>query len=131
MKIAAFCIALAALLAFSTMSRAEDPAPGKQVELSLPTPAGSLPYLLYLPKAYEAEKEKKWPVMLFLHGRGESRGPLSIVAKWGPPRMAARGDDLPYIIVSPQCPADSRWTAPEQVSRVLELLDHILGELPQ
>ena len=33
------------------------------------------------------------------HGRGESRGPLSIVAKWGPPRMAARGEELAYIIV--------------------------------
>jgi predicted peptidase len=117
---------LATLLAIAMTSAAHaaDPAPGTQVEQSFTDSAGTtLPYLLYLPKA---EPEKKVPVMLFLHGRGESRGPLSIVAKWGPPRMAARGDDLPYIVISPQCPAESRWTADEQQVAVLALLDHIV-----
>jgi len=107
-------------------ARAAEPAAGKQVEQSLKTASDlNVPYLLYLPKAYDAKADRKWPVILFLHGRGESRGPLSIVAKWGPPRMAARGDDLPYIIISPQCPAASRWSADEQQAGVLKLLDHI------
>ena len=41
--------------------------------------------------------------------------------------MAARGDDLRYIVISPQCPASSRWTAPEQISAQLELLDHVVA----
>jgi len=103
----------------------ESPAAGKQVELKLKTEAaGEVPYLLYLPEDY-TPAGKKWPVMLFLHGRGESNGPLSIVKKWGPPRMAERGDDLKYIIVSPQCPAKSNWSAPEQQAGLLELLDHV------
>jgi predicted peptidase len=117
-------VSLAALLVTS-QSPAADPAPGKQVEQSFTSSAGTVvPYLLYLPA--ERAPRAKAPTMLFLHGRGESRGPLSIVAKWGPPRMAARGDDLPYIIVSPQCPAETRWTAPEQQAAVIELLDHIV-----
>src|SRR5512140_2924602 len=28
-------------------------------------------YLLYLPPGYETDKEKVWPVILFLHGSGE------------------------------------------------------------
>lgn len=110
---------------------AEEPAPGKQVEQSLAvSEQQDVPYLLYLPREIEAEKDRKWPVILFLHGRGESYGPLEIVAKWGPPRMAARGDALPYIVVSPQCPGDSRWTADEQQAGVLKLLDHILASYP-
>ena len=106
---------------------ADEPAAGKQVEMSLETEAaGAVPYLLYLPKEYGADGGgKQWPVMLFLHGRGESNGPLSTVKKWGPPRMAERGDDLPYIIVSPQCPRSSRWTATEQQAGLLELLAHV------
>ncbi|MGI9239170.1 MAG: alpha/beta hydrolase-fold protein, partial [Verrucomicrobiales bacterium] len=106
---------------------ADVPAAGEQVEQSLETKAaGDMPYLLYLPEAYGQDGGgKRWPVILFLHGRGESRGPLSKVQVWGPPRMAARGDDLPYIIISPQCPADTRWTAPDQQAGVLELLEHI------
>lgn len=110
---------------------AEKPLPGTQVEQSLKLKSGaSIPYLIYLPEEFDAQAPKKWPVILFLHGRGESRGPLSIVAKWGPPRMAARGDDLPYIIISPQCPADQRWTSPEQMEGVLTLLEHITKNFP-
>lgn len=103
---------------------AEEPAPGKQVEASLKLKSDrEIPYLLYLPKNYDPAEQH--PVMLFLHGRGESNGPLSIVAKWGPPRMAARGEDLQYIIVSPQCPSASRWTDDDQQAGVLELLRFI------
>ncbi len=121
------------LLTFALPSAlpAGDPAPGKQVEQSFKTAAGiSVPYLLALPKEMEAGSDKKWPTILFLHGRGESRGPLAIVAKWGPPRMAARGDDLPYIVISPQCPADSWWADDGQQAAVLALLDHLLETQP-
>ena len=38
----------------------------------------SLGYQLYLPDEYDAEKDKEWPVILFLHGAGE-RG---ITSNW-------------------------------------------------
>lgn len=85
---------------------------------------GEIPYLLYLPENYVAAGEKV-PMMLFLHGRGESYGPLSIVAKWGPPRRLAAGEQMKYLVVSPQCPGESRWTADEQQQRLVELLAHI------
>lgn len=109
-------------------SRAADPAPGVQVEQSLELEGGqTVPYLLYLPEGYE-ENSDQWPLMLFLHGRGESYGPLSLVAKWGPPRMAARGDKLPYILVSPQCPGEESWSQPKQQAAIVKLLDHITGK---
>lgn len=121
-RILFFALALCLPLA----SQAAEPAPGVQVEQSFTDAAGTMvPYLLYLPRGGTAPGIQT-PVMLFLHGRGESRGPLSVVAKWGPPRMAARGDELPYIVISPQCPADKRWTAPDQITAVLALLDHVL-----
>lgn len=110
-------------------SNAADPRPGQQVEMTLTLPdGGSIGYLLYLPEAEAAEGRS--PVMLFLHGRGESYGPLSLVKKWGPPRLVERGESLPYILVSPQCPGESRWSAPEQQSALRQLLDHILKTYP-
>ena len=104
---------------------AAEPAPGKQVEHSLRISDDfSIPYLIHLPKEY-AEKEGGWPLMLFLHGRGESHGPLSLVKKWGPPRLVERGDDLPYVIVSPQCPGNESWGQPKQQAGLIQLLDHI------
>ena len=81
-------------------------------------------YHIYLPENYSKDGDKV-PFMLFLHGRGESYGPLSIVAKWGPPRRLAAGEQMKYLVVSPQCPGDSSWTRDEQQQRILELVNHI------
>ena len=122
---------LLSIIFSSAVVHAQKPSPGSQVKQSLKLASGnSIPYLLYWPEKFDKDPSQKWPVILFLHGRGESRGPLSIVAKWGPPRMAARGDSLPYIIISPQCPADQRWTSPGQVQAVLDLLAHINKNFP-
>lgn len=115
------------MLALGAMGTAlaVDPAPGKQVEQALPTAdGGRMPYLLYLPPDYSAEGEPS-PMILFLHGRGESYGPLSIVAKWGPPRRLAAGEQMKYIVVSPQCPGESFWSREDQQKRLVELLDYI------
>ena len=109
----------------NSITRAESPTSGQQVEQSLKVSDDeSVPYLLYLPKDYDLS-EKSWPLMLFLHGRGESRGPLSLVTKWGPPRMLARGDHLPYIVVSPQCPVEDRWEEDGPQANLAQLLDHV------
>ncbi len=104
-----------------------EPAAGQQIEMKFNSSDGAeVPYLLYLPTDYLAEVDKKFPLIFFLHGRGESNGPLSLVAKWGPPKFAARGDKLPHVILSPQCPTDDWWTSETQQKRLIELLDEVV-----
>jgi len=69
----------------------------------------SAEYWLYLPKEYNAKSRQRWPLILFLHGAGERGSVLSKVAAHGPPKLAMQGKDFPFIIVSPQCPANQRW----------------------
>jgi len=68
-----------------------------------------LRYLLYLPPGYRAKANKKWPLILCLHGAGERGDDLELVKKHGPPRCIEEGTDLPFIILSPQCPAETWW----------------------
>ncbi len=82
-----------------------------------------LGYLLYLPKEYDIESGKRWPLMLFLHGAGERGANLSLVTKHGPPKLVARGTNFPFIIVSPQCPAGQRW----DIDALLALLDDVVA----
>jgi predicted peptidase len=70
-----------------------------------------LNYLLYLPKGYDAKAEKRWPLLLFLHGLGESGTDLNRVKVHGPPKLIDRGKDFPFIVVSPQCPGFG-WDVP-------------------
>ena len=117
-------LVLAQTLHAATTTLMQDPSPGRQVEQSLKTTdGGTVPYLLYQPKDY-SKKGAAVPLMLFLHGRGESNGPLSLVSKWGVPRRLAAGEHMKYLVVSPQCPRKSFWSQDEQQNRLLELLEH-------
>jgi predicted peptidase len=70
-----------------------------------------LGYLLSLPPGYEADATKKWPLIVFLHGAGESGSDLDKVKIHGPPKLIAAGTfDHPCIVVSPQCPGRG-WNA--------------------
>jgi predicted peptidase len=99
--------------------------PGQQVaQETVVHPLGDtvsvpLRYWLYLPKDYDADPTKRWPIVLFLHGAGERGQDLKAVAVHGPPKLAKAGHDFPFILVSPQCPAGERWHG----APLVELLD--------
>ncbi|MGH7598259.1 MAG: dienelactone hydrolase family protein [bacterium] len=83
-------------------------------------------YLLYLPADY-GKLNRKWPLLLFLHGSGERGSDLEKVKIHGPPKLVAQGKQFPFIIVSPQCPEGERWAYPSG----LDLLDAILNEVTE
>ena len=80
-------------------------------------------YLLFLPKGYETASEKRWPLILFLHGAGERGTDVWKVATHGPPKKVTEDPDFPFILVSPQCPEGQTWSNEE----LLGLLDEITG----
>ena len=72
-------------------------------------------YLLYLPKAYDPNQPKRWPLILFLHGAGQRGNWLWLVKVTGLPRMfwpnlLHRRKDFPFIVVSPQCARNVWWS---------------------
>src|SRR3954468_18724703 len=80
-------------------------------------------YLLYLPKDYGKDPAKKWPVIVFLHGSGERGTDVNLVKLHGPPKVAEK-KELPFIVVSPQCPPNEWW----QPRVVMTLLDEVLAK---
>jgi len=81
-------------------------------------------YLLFLPEGY-GQKKQRWPLILFLHGAGERGSDLNLVKKHGPPKIVESGKDLPFIVVSPQCPAGDWWTDKNEV--LINLLDDVVA----
>jgi len=71
--------------------------------------SGELKYLLYLPPGYDAAADKKWPLLLFLHGSGERGSDVQRVAVHGPLKLVEQGTNFPFIIVAPQCPSGQIW----------------------
>lgn len=66
-------------------------------------------FLLSLPDGYNADTVKRWPLLLFLHGSGESGSDLEKVKLHGPPELIAKGKKFPFIVVSPQSPVSYGW----------------------
>jgi len=90
----------------------------------------SLGYLLYLPKGFDAKKDQKWPVLLFLHGSGERGSDINKVKAHGPPKIVGTGHDkdLPFIIISPQCPEKQWWNAQLLVALIDEVVKNHHGD---
>ena len=84
----------------------------------------SCKYLLFLPEGY-GQKKQRWPMILFLHGAGERGDNLKLVKKHGPPKIVEKQKDFPFIVVSPQCPAEDWWTDKTEV--LINLLDDIIS----
>jgi predicted peptidase len=115
------------------VARGENPAAGKQVpassKVTIQSDSGpreaEVRYWIYLPNEYDAKVDAKWPLVLFLHGSGERGDDLEKVKIHGPPKLAAGGKEFPFILVSPQCPANSTWNAAE----LDKLVDELTGKL--
>src|SRR5689334_16385225 len=82
-----------------------------------------LNYLLFLPEGYSASETKKWPLMLFLHGAGERGTNVDLVTVHGPPKLVKTKKDFPFVLISPQCPAERVWRDDE----LLALLDSVIA----
>ncbi|SIS50502.1 Dienelactone hydrolase family protein [Zobellia uliginosa] len=80
-------------------------------------------YYLYYPEEYEERQEEKFPLLLFLHGGGESGDSLVYVKRNGPPKLIKRGKKFPFLILAPQNPYKKMWW---NTRSVIQLLDTIV-----
>lgn len=82
-----------------------------------------LRYRTVTPADFDPTQE--YPLILFLHGRGEQGDNLDRVQIHGPFKKVAELG-LPVIIVAPQSPKDEWW----DVDALDALVDHLLWKLP-
>lgn len=80
--------------------------------------------LLSLPRMDETKPTVRWPLILFLHGRGESGSDLKLLTRYGLPHHVAQTEDFPFITLAPQCPHGTDWST--QHRHLLALLDEVV-----
>ncbi|HSD83997.1 MAG TPA: alpha/beta hydrolase-fold protein, partial [Anaerolineae bacterium] len=83
----------------------------------------SLNYLLYLPDDYGQEPQRRWPLILFLHGAGQRGDNIDQVALLGLPNLVNTRLKLPALVISPQLPSGAYWN--DYVGALEALLDQI------
>lgn len=65
-------------------------------------------YLVYLPKDHQ---EKKYPVIIYLHGSSHSGNDLNKLKQYGLPHAIDKGREFDFIVISPQCPDGKLWSS--------------------
>jgi predicted esterase len=84
-------------------------------------------FLLYLPKGFSQHPAVRYPLLIFLHGSGESGVDIDNVKKHGPPQFLDGRPDFAFIVASPQAPYPPRGFDPEELT---VLLNQLLQRLP-
>jgi predicted peptidase len=83
-------------------------------------------YQLFIPRSLGQSPAQKWPVMIFLHGSGERGGDIDRVKTHGPPKIADRNPDFPFILISPLLPEGEDW----DIAKLDAILGRALATLP-
>jgi len=103
------------------------PTPGQQVAIA--GDSTTLPHLIFVPAGVPPTPDG-WPLVVFLHGQGESSGasPLENVALQGPPQQAGRHPShLPFAVLSPQKPLETEFFDPQVGSGIVSLIERYIA----
>jgi dienelactone hydrolase len=79
------------------------------------------PYSIDLPRDYEADAAKRWPLILYVHSGAERGTDMQKVRASGIPLAIEQGRQIPAVVVSPQCPENQTWDA----QALLQLVDDV------
>jgi len=101
-----YCVSLILLAVFVFQVYAQTPkTPAKELK------SKTYRYLLYLPDNYKEKEQKKWPLIIYLHGKSACGNNLDKVRRYGLPFFMDRDMKLEAIVVAPQCPEGKNWVA--------------------
>ncbi|MGB6728544.1 MAG: dienelactone hydrolase family protein [Terracidiphilus sp.] len=139
LRISAACAAIACVLAPGA-ANASASAAGRHHPQEPPQETGFLnrrvdvggvvyKFQVYLPEDYRRDDGKLWPVILFLHGRGERGSEGMWQTQIGLPlEVRDHPERWPFIIVMPQCPIPAHWTDPAIMTMAMAALDQETAE---
>jgi len=81
-------------------------------------------FQVYLPEDFRRDDHRQWPIILFLHGRGERGAEGMWQTQVGlPSAVRDHPERWPFVIVMPQCPQMHYWTDPDMLAMAMAALD--------
>src|SRR5690606_27947035 len=103
--------AIAALLAAPVSGQSDQEVQTGFLDRVVTVAGRTYPYQVYVPREYAAAGERRFPVILFLHGAGERGDDGLAQTEVGlGPALRRHPSRYPAIVVFPQAPRDSAWT---------------------
>lgn len=124
---------LALALGFASLTTAQDMPKTGFVDKTFKNADGTTsPYVVFVPKDYDGKKE--YPIILFLHGAGETKNPKAKKEGKMPvevgigPAIKKREKDFPFIVVIPRAEGFGWSATSANAKRALAMLDEVMKE---
>ena len=134
-RLFAVCLALAWVLspsaarAAARKGRPELPQETGFLNRSIELNGASYRFQVYLPEEWRRDDRRLWPIILFLHGRGERGSEGMWQTQIGlPEEVRDHPERWPFVIVMPQCPQGHCWTDPGSQELAMAALDRETAE---
>ena len=118
-----FVIVLAVILAGNLLSAQAGEEKTGFINKVYTGPEGEGKYVVFVPKAYKGDKE--FPLILFLHGLGESGSDGLNQVKVGIGPAIKKKDDFPFIVVFPQSQKRSWQANSDDGKRAMSILAEV------
>jgi predicted esterase len=81
-------------------------------------------YVVYVPREWRPQTARLWPVILYLHGYGESGDDgLAPIANGLASAVAVHPERFPFVVVFPQNPWKHTWLEKTQADAAMAVLD--------
>jgi predicted peptidase len=90
--------------------------------------AEQMRYLVWLPHGYGEDADRRWPMIMFLHGSGDDDYDAAWVQTYGLPAVLFAEEQPPnfeFIVISPQAEPGSAWWTGNQ----LDILDALAEQM--
>ena len=127
--LASLLVAAAGLAATSDKSHPQTPPGNRLPQSHLEFNGVTYRFQIYLPEEFRRDDHKHWPILLFLHGRGERGAEGMWQTQIGlPEAVRDHPERWPFIIVMPQCPRLDYWTDPDMMAMAMAALDQETAE---
>ena len=113
------------LLAAACSGSAEDVPVRTHLQGTYEAEVGSMRYMVWLPQGYGDDRDKEWPMIVFLHGSGDPDYDSEYVLSVGLPAVLLldeEPDNFEFVVITPQANPGQSWWSPGQ----LELLDGVV-----
>ena len=115
------------LVASAALGTADDKKTGFVTKTYTNADGSESPYVVFVPHDYDGKKE--YPVILFLHGAGETknRGKMPVEVGIGP-AIKKQEKTFPFIVLIPQAETPGWGADGPNAKRALGMLDEVLKE---
>ena len=123
------CASAAAAAGKAQKDRHEPPQETGFLNRSIEIHGASYRFQVYLPEDWRRDDGRLWPILLFLHGRGERGSEGMWQTQIGlPEAVRDHPERWPFVIVMPQCQQALHWTDAPMMELAMAALDRETAE---